>query len=171
MIAQIGLRERGGPVWWKTWYLLSSFDTGEPCGLFVFGKKTGANGVGRELAQFFAGKSLLGVREQELVGEIGAEEGGIVGVERHQQAEIEVAAQRMVGKGGAYAGADVGGGVQLERGAPRSLTLGGDSSPESPRVRGRCARSRWRALRGWPRGRWFRRHGWSAAGRPRAASA
>ena len=63
-------------------------------------------------------ESLLGMREQELVGEIGAEKGGIVGVEGNEQAEIEVAAQRMVGKGGADAGADVGGGVQLERGAP-----------------------------------------------------
>ena len=34
--------------------LLSSFDSGEPCDLFVFGKKTGANGIGGELAQLFA---------------------------------------------------------------------------------------------------------------------
>ena len=45
-------------------------------------------------AQFVAGKALLGVGQQVLVGQIGAEEGRIVGVERDQQARIEVAAQR-----------------------------------------------------------------------------
>ena len=77
------------------------------------------NGIGGEPAQFFAGKALLGVGEEELVGEIGAEEGGIVGVERDQQAAIEVLAQGVGGEGGADAGADVGCGVQFKRCAPR----------------------------------------------------
>ncbi len=107
---------------------LESVNSGQPCGLFRFGKKAGANGVGGELAQFFAGESLFGVREQELVGEIGAEEGGIVGVERDQQAEIEVVAQGMGGKGGADAGADVGGGVQLEGNAAAPSVPGRSSA-------------------------------------------
>ena len=62
------------------------------------GKKAGANGVGSELAQLFAGEALLGVGQQVFVGEVGAEEGGVVGVEGDQQALIEVAAQRVSGK-------------------------------------------------------------------------
>ena len=45
------------------------------------------------MAQLVAGKALLGVSEQVLVGEIGAEEGRVVGVERDQQAGIEVPAR------------------------------------------------------------------------------
>ena len=39
-----------------------------------------------KLAQLLAGKSLFGVGQQEFVGQIGAEEGRVVGVERDQQA-------------------------------------------------------------------------------------
>ena len=58
--------------------LLNSFYAGKPRGLGRLGKKAGADGVGGELAQLFAGESLLGVRQQVLVGHIGAEEGRIV---------------------------------------------------------------------------------------------
>ena len=75
------------------------------------GKKTGSDGIGCQSAQLVAGKSLLGVGEEVLVGYIGAEEGGIVGVEGDQQAGIEVAAQRVGRKGRADAGADIGSGV------------------------------------------------------------
>ena len=51
--------------------------------------------------------ALLGVGQQVFVGDIGAEEGGVVGVERDQQAGIEVAAQRVSGEGRADAGADI----------------------------------------------------------------
>jgi len=52
--------------------------------------------------------------EEELIREIGAEESGVVGVDRDEEAVIEVAAQRMDGKRGADASADVGGGVELD---------------------------------------------------------
>jgi hypothetical protein len=80
------------------------------------------------LAQFVAGKALLGVGQQELIGQIGAEEGRVVGVERDQQAGVEVAAQRVLGKGGADAGADVRGGIQLE-GVRAPSTPGSGRSP------------------------------------------
>ena len=85
----------------------------------VSGRKLARMELAAKLAQFVAGKALLGVGEQVLVGEIGTEEGGIVGVERDQQAAIEVAAQGMGGERGADAGADVGGGIQFEWSAPR----------------------------------------------------
>jgi hypothetical protein len=66
------------------------------------------------LAELVAGKSLLGMGEEELVGEVGGEEGGIVGVEGDQEAAIEVAAEGMGGEGRTDAGADIGGGVELE---------------------------------------------------------
>ena len=71
------------------------------------GKKTGADGIGGELAQFVASKSLLGVGQQVFIGEIGAEEGWVVGVERDQQSGIKVAAQRVGRKGWADAGAHI----------------------------------------------------------------
>ena len=46
------------------------------------------------------------------------EEGGIIGVERNQQAALEVTAQRVFTKRRTHAGAHVGGWVQLQRGAP-----------------------------------------------------
>jgi hypothetical protein len=66
------------------------------------------------LAEFVAGESLLGMGEEELVGEIGAEESGIVGVDGDEEAEIEVAAEGMGGEGRADAGANVGRRVELE---------------------------------------------------------
>ena len=95
-------------------YSLQSVNSGQPQSFVGFGKKTGLNGIGGEPAQFVAGEALLGMREKKFVGEIGAEEGGIVGVERDQQAAIEVFAEGMVSEGRADAGADVGGGVQFE---------------------------------------------------------
>ena len=56
--------------------------------------------------------------EEELVGEVGGKEGGIVGVERDQEAAIEVAAEGMGSEGRADAGADVGGGIELEGHSP-----------------------------------------------------
>ena len=63
----------------------------------------------------------------ELVDEIGAEEGGVVGVEGDEEAEVEILAQGMVGERGADAGADVGGGVHklLVSPAPRSALVFG----------------------------------------------
>ena len=87
---------------------------GQPRGFFCFGKETGADGIGGQLAEFVAGKSLLGMGKEELVGEVGGEEGGIVGVERDQEAAIEVAAEGMGGEGRADAGADIGSGIELQ---------------------------------------------------------
>ena len=81
------------------------------------------------------------MRQQVLVGQVRGEEGGIVGVERDQEAGIEVAAQRMLGKGGADAGADVRGGVELERNATgfevfnqSRIENGGDSVADALRA-------------------------------------
>ena len=103
------------------------------CGLFIFGKEAGADGVGGQPAQFVAGKSLLGVRQEELVGEIGAEEGRVVGVERDQEAEIEIAAQGVRGERGTDAGADVGGGVELESRRSALSAPGAESRPGWPK--------------------------------------
>ena len=99
--------------------LLKSFDAGQPRGFFRKGKKAGADGVGGEAAQLVVGKALLGVREQELVGQIGAEDGRVVGVEGDQETAVEVGAQGMSGEGGADAGADVGGGIEFDGSAAR----------------------------------------------------
>ena len=150
--------------------LRNRFNLGKPPCFFRIGKKAGTNGVGGQLAQLFAGECLLGVCEQVLVDAVGAEEGRIVGVECHQQARVEAAPQRMSSERGANAGAHVGGRVQFERDAPRFQLLRSVLGLEWRRVRGRCARNRWRALPRCLRGRWFRRRGWSGAVR-RAACA
>jgi len=59
------------------------------------------------------------VSEEVLVREIGTEEGGIVRVERDQQTAIEIMAQGVGGERGTNAGSDVGGGIELDPGAPR----------------------------------------------------
>lgn len=58
--------------------LRESVNLGQPRGFFCFRKETGANGIGSQLAELVACKSLLGMGEEELVGKIGAEEGGVV---------------------------------------------------------------------------------------------
>ena len=88
---------------------------GKQTRLFVFGKKAGMNGVGRKLPKLFPAEALLGVRQEVLVGDIRSEECRVVGVEGDQQPGIEVAPQRVSGKRGTNAGADVGGRIELER--------------------------------------------------------
>jgi hypothetical protein len=70
------------------------------------------------VAELVACKSLLGMGQEELVREIGAEESGVVGVECDEETAIEVAAQGMRGKRGTDAGADIGGGIELNPGPP-----------------------------------------------------
>lgn len=77
-------------------------------------KETHAEGIGGESAQLVTGEPLLGVGKPIFVGEVGAEEGGIVGIESDQEAHVEEAPQGMSGEGGANAGADIGGGVQFK---------------------------------------------------------
>ena len=55
------------------------------------------------------------VGEQVLMRDIGAEESGIVGIERNQETGIEVVAQWVVSEGCADAGADVRGWIELQR--------------------------------------------------------
>ena len=52
--------------------------------------------------------------QQILIGDVGSEEGGVVRVERNQQARIEIAAQGVRGKRGANAGSYIGGGIEFE---------------------------------------------------------
>ena len=66
--------------------LFDRVNSEEPIHLRCGGKEAGIDGVDGQLAKFFAGKALLGVGQQVLVGQIGAEEGRVVGVERDQQA-------------------------------------------------------------------------------------
>ena len=61
----------------------------------------------------------MGVSKQVFAGQVGAEKGGVVGVEGDEQTQIEAAAQWVRGKRGADAGADVGSGVEFEAGAAR----------------------------------------------------
>ena len=83
-------------------------------GLARFGKEAGLNGIGGQQAQFITAETVLGVGEEELAGEIGTEECGIVGVERNEKGAVEVMAQGVGGEGGADAGANVGGRVQFQ---------------------------------------------------------
>jgi len=69
--------------------------------------------------QFSAGKLQFGVGEEVFVGKVGAEEGGVVRVEGDEEAGVKIGPQRVNGEAGADAGADVGGGVELESCAPR----------------------------------------------------
>ena len=91
------------------------------------------DGIGCEMAEFLPREPLLGMGQEILVGEVGTEEGGVVGVEGDQQSRIEVAAQRVMRKGRANAGADVGGGIQLEGDAlgTNSAMRAGSSMAES----------------------------------------
>lgn len=82
-------------------------NSGEPTFLRGVRKKASVYRVRCKLTQFIAGKSLFTVGKPILVGEIGAKESRVVGVERDEQACIEVAPQRMVPERGADAGADV----------------------------------------------------------------
>src|SRR5665213_2339306 len=93
-------------------------DSGEPFRLFLIGKKAGMNRVRRQQAQLFAREALLSVCEQVLVGQVGTEEGGVVGVECDQQPCIEVVPQRMRCKRRADTGPDIRSRVQLQPGSP-----------------------------------------------------
>src|ERR1035438_1943807 len=53
--------------------------------------------------------------QQVFIEQVRAEEGRVVGVESYQQTKIEVATQRMLGKGGADPGSNIRGRVQFER--------------------------------------------------------
>src|SRR6476660_5984067 len=77
-------------------------------------KKTGEERVRCKISQFIPRKSLFGVGEQILIGDIRAEEGWIVRVEGDEKPGFEVAAERMGGKRGTNAGAHIGGRVQLK---------------------------------------------------------
>src|SRR5579871_1962927 len=57
---------------------------------FVFGKKTGANRVGRQLTQFPLGESLHPVRKHVFIAHIRTEKCRVVGIQRHEQPRIEV---------------------------------------------------------------------------------
>src|ERR1035438_818875 len=100
-----------------------SLDLGQPRSLFFFGKKAGADGICGKPAQFIAGKALFCMGQEVLIGKIGAEEGGIVGVEDVLEPEVGGATERMGGKGRANAGADVGCGIELHRRAPQLQLL------------------------------------------------
>jgi len=75
--------------------LLDCVDASQPRGFRLRGKKARSEGIAGKLAEFIAGKALLSVGQQKFVGQIGAEEGRVVGVKRDEQAEIEEAAQRV----------------------------------------------------------------------------
>ncbi len=76
-----------------------------------------------QLAEFVPRKSLLGMGEKELIREIGAEEGWIVGVERDQKTNVEVLAERVDVEGRADASADIRSRIQLEGDALRFQVL------------------------------------------------
>ena len=114
MIAQVG-SGRGGERCGKHGSTLrESVNLGQPCRFFRFGKEAGAEGVDSQLTELVARKSLLGMGEEELICEVGGKEGRIVGVESDQEAAIEIAAEGMGGEGRTDAGADIGGGIELE---------------------------------------------------------
>ena len=77
------------------------------------------DGVGGELAELFAGKALLRMGEEEFISKIGAEEGGVVGIDSYQKVLIEVAAEGMGGEGGTDAGADIGCWIEFHHRAPQ----------------------------------------------------
>ena len=73
MITQVGWYRGEGRSGKHGSTLRESVNSGQPRGFFRFGKEAGAEGVGGQLAEFVAGKSLLGVGEEELIGEVGGE--------------------------------------------------------------------------------------------------
>ena len=85
-------------------------------------------------------KSRLG--EDVLVEQVGAEHGGVVGVEGDHEAAFEVLAERVLVEGGAAAGADVGGEVDFEGDLALGEDCGGGRGRAGRRARGRCARRR-----------------------------
>src|ERR1035437_314523 len=95
--------------------LLGRFNARQPRRFRFFGQKARADGVGGKLAQFITSKALFGVGQQVFVGQIGSEEGRIIRVERDRQSQVEAASQRVGGKRGADAGANVRRRAQLQR--------------------------------------------------------
>ena len=78
------------------------------------GKKAGADGVGGELAQFVAGKSLLVWASRYSLAISEPKKAGSSELSVTSRPGIEIAAQRVGGKGGANPGADVRCGIQLQ---------------------------------------------------------